>query len=231
MKKTAEICSNNLYTALELYNLELIEKYKDCTKDHSFSDKHNKRIIHKGQQQTKWYYYYINTAGKTAAVIIIASLMMLTTTVFSVKALREPVIDFIIETYENFTSLIFGKDEEATEYEFEELVVKQINYIPENFVLEREDLREDYYRVEYVNNTNEEEYYFYYKQEFNIQNEIKIDSEGDDSEIINVNGIDMLYIQNQNNFNKILWNDEIYVYVIEGNIDKDILISIVDSIE
>ncbi len=47
------------------------------------------------------------------ACIIIALFVIMTTTVMSVEALRVPVIRFIIETFEKFTSINFDLDSET----------------------------------------------------------------------------------------------------------------------
>ncbi len=59
------------------------------------------------QTQKRPYWKYINTASKRAAVIIFAVLIA-SASAMSVKAIREPVVNTIIEIYEKFTKLFFS---------------------------------------------------------------------------------------------------------------------------
>ena len=59
--------------------------------------------------QRKSYYFLINTAAKRVAVIFVAFLTLFTASM-SVKAIREPVINFVVEVYESFTRYFFDGD-------------------------------------------------------------------------------------------------------------------------
>ncbi len=63
-------------------------------------------------RQRKPYFYLINTASKRAAVIITVIFIALTTTVFSVEALRKPVVEFFVTVFEKFSTVVFGSGEE-----------------------------------------------------------------------------------------------------------------------
>lgn len=66
-----------------------------------FSDRFNKRMAKLINSQKKAYYHLINTAAKRVAIIFILILTMFTTA-FSVKAIREPIIEFVKQIYETF---------------------------------------------------------------------------------------------------------------------------------
>ena len=66
-----------------------------------FSNRFNKRMERLINAQRKSYYKLINTAAKRVAIIFILILTMFTTA-FSVKAIREPIIEFVKQIYETF---------------------------------------------------------------------------------------------------------------------------------
>ena len=69
--------------------------------DFVFSDRFNKRMAKLINSQKKAYYYLINTAAKRVAIIFVLILTMFTAA-FSVKAIREPIIEFVKQIYETF---------------------------------------------------------------------------------------------------------------------------------
>ena len=75
----------------------------------TFSERFNKRMAKLIRSQKKVYYNFVNTAYKRVAIICVALLTMLTTAC-SVKAIREPIINFIKHVYESFTQYSFYGD-------------------------------------------------------------------------------------------------------------------------
>ena len=74
--------------------------------DFTFSEKFNKKMEKLIKSQRKSYYILINTVGKRVAILFVAIITLFTASM-SVKAIREPVINFIIEVYESFTKYFF----------------------------------------------------------------------------------------------------------------------------
>ena len=66
------------------------------------------------KKESKPYFRLINTVGKRVACIVIAVLITLTSVTFGVKAIREAVIEFFVETFEKF-SVVGFKDEDISE--------------------------------------------------------------------------------------------------------------------
>lgn len=102
-----------LILAFELYNKELCESLpsEEELKSITFSDAFEKKMKKLISMQKKSYYYMINTVGKRVAIILLTLFISLTATTFSVKALRESVIEFIIETFEKFTKITVETEE------------------------------------------------------------------------------------------------------------------------
>ena len=105
---------------------------------YSFSQSFEQRMqkLIKAEKTTRW--HWVNTAGKRAAIIIVALLCVLSAT-FSVKAIREPVVNFIIEVFDGYSHI---RTESETKKEITYECVP--GYIPDGYVLQ-EDRRDFFY--------------------------------------------------------------------------------------
>lgn len=93
--------------------------------DFTFSERFNKKMSKLIKSQRKSYYFLINTASKRVAVLLLAVLTLFTASM-SIKAIREPVVKFIVEVYESFTRYFFEgdtADEIDKEYTITELPI------------------------------------------------------------------------------------------------------------
>ncbi len=137
-----------LIMAFEIYNKKLCDSLPtDDELNHiTFSENFEKKTQKLIRAQKKSYYYLINTVGKRVAIIILALVLSFTATTFGVKAIRECVIEFITETFEQFTK-ISVEDENA--YPQNKLVKLTLQYIPEGYFLESETEANCFYRVTY----------------------------------------------------------------------------------
>ncbi len=77
--------------------------------EYTFSKKFNRRMEKLIKSQKKVYWKFVNTASKRVAIIFLAIFTMFTAA-FSVKAIREPIIEFIKQVYESFTHYSFDGD-------------------------------------------------------------------------------------------------------------------------
>lgn len=77
--------------------------------DFTFSERFNKRMEKLIRSQKKVYYNFVNTAYKRVAILCVILLTMLTTAC-SVKAIREPIVNFIKQVYESFTHYSYDGD-------------------------------------------------------------------------------------------------------------------------
>jgi len=82
---------------------------------HTFSPAFEGRMNRLLRAQDKSYYRFVNTGAKRAVLALAVVILLLITMVFSVSALREPVVQFIAEIYEIF----FPRDEPEWMYELE----------------------------------------------------------------------------------------------------------------
>lgn len=104
---------------------------EDLTSVAPISERLEQRIEKLFQKEQKFYFYWINTAAKRVACILIILFLAAITTTFSVEALREPFIRFVVETFEKGSRLIFPVDSE----EDSPIIATIPSYIPDGFGL------------------------------------------------------------------------------------------------
>lgn len=93
--------------------------------EYTFSKKFNRRMEKLIKAQKKVYWNLVSTTSKRVAIIFLAIFTMFTAA-FSVKAIREPIIEFIKQIYESFTHYTFDGD--TIEFIEKEFSIHQIPY-------------------------------------------------------------------------------------------------------
>jgi hypothetical protein len=114
--------------------MEILEKEIDLSEQHGFSDEYNRKMDKLLKFSRKPYFNFVNTVGKRAAVIIVTLITALSITTFSVKALREPVVDFIISVYEKFSNILFQTDEAENSFPITIEEFYRPEYLPDGYV-------------------------------------------------------------------------------------------------
>lgn len=178
-------------------------------------------------KERKFYYYWINTLGKRVAAIILAIILCLTTVTFSVRALREPVVRFIVETFEKFSNVIFVNDKSQDDINAD-LILEKMNptYIPNGFMEEATFDDAMGYQVIYSNGTET----IMYMQAINKEGVLQANTENVEYEEFNINGYDAIYYFNKGT-NTIVISGEKYIFTFESTIEKDELTKMAESIE
>ncbi|MBR3918359.1 MAG: DUF4367 domain-containing protein [Clostridia bacterium] len=220
-----------IYEALDLYCIEFCktlptnEELSHITFSEEFERKMQKLI----DRQKKFYYYWFNTVGKRVAAIILVLLLSLTTITFSVKALREPVIRFIVETYEKFSSVVFinDKTEENTSVDF---VLEKVvpAYIPDEFTEESTFEDESGFQTVYISNDGSKSIMI--MQIVNDEAIAKANTENVTYQNIMIAEHPAIYYSNKGT-NTIIISGEQYIFTVEGTIEKEELVKIVESIK
>lgn len=217
-----------LKRSLEIYLEELLLQYPDAdyVPAHTFSSRFEKRMSALIKRRKKPYYSLINTVGKRVAVIILAVLLALSGTVFSVKAWREPVVNFFIEVYETFSRILFSSEDDESLKEIETYYAPR--YIPEGFELKEEDKNDLYYMLIYTDSKNN---MIMYTQHIFSKSAATIDTEIVDVEKATVNGLSAAYLSNKG-YNKLVLNDSVYVYsiTVPTSISRDEIFKIGESL-
>lgn len=215
-----------LIKAFEIYNKKLceslptVEELKHITFSEVFEKKMQKLI----KAQKKSYFYLINTVGKRVAIIVLALFISLTATTFSVKAIRESVIEFITETFENFTKVTVEIEDAHAQDDIVKILPK---YIPEGYALETESKSVGIYRGIYSNIHNNT---IDYIQQINFGTIHNVNTEDIEYEDIKINSLEGIkYIKN--GINTVVFADGTYMYTIYGKVSFDELIKIAESIK
>ncbi|HOB19354.1 MAG TPA: DUF4367 domain-containing protein [Candidatus Atribacteria bacterium] len=199
-----------LKRSLELYLEDLILQYPDAdaVSAHTFSPRFERKMSALISRRKKPYYYLVNTVGKQVAVVILVILLTLSGTVFSVKALREPVVNFFIEIYETFSKILFSSEDDENYKKIETYYAPQ--YIPEGFMLKEEDKNDLYYRLIFTDSRSN---LIIYSQLSYNKSTATVDTEDVVVEETTMNGLSVIYLTNKG-YNRIVLNDGVYVYSI-----------------
>lgn len=178
-------------------------------------------------RERKFYYYWLNTVGKRVAAIILVIVLSLTTITFSVKALREPFVRFIIETFEKFSSIIVvndkNEDDIVVDYSFEKI---NPTYIPNGFMEEATSDDAMGYQVIYSSGNET----IMYMQALNSEGILQANTENITYKDIEINGYAAISYSNKQT-NTIVVSGDKYIFTVEGTIEIEELIKISESIE
>ena len=88
------------------------ERYAASAVPVSFSPTFERKMDRLIRAQRKPYYMMVNTRPKRALLSFAVVIILLITMIFSVSALREPVLRFIVEVYEKFSKVFYHQQEE-----------------------------------------------------------------------------------------------------------------------
>lgn len=191
-----------------------------------FSKRFERRMRALIWRQKKSYYRFIDTVGKRVAGYAITLLLCALITVFSVKALREPFINFVVQTYEKFTSIFVQKsDITPTDANIEfEIMLPQ--YIPEGYEVKKTNIDGNALMYTYTN-TNGNKLTF--MQNINNYWKTVIDTENICYKAVRINKYEGVCYTNKD-LNCLVFGNEIYTFHISGCISKGELIKIAESI-
>lgn len=216
---------NKLKLAFELYNQRMIEnlptdeELSKITFSETFETKMKKLL----SLQKKSYYKLINTVGKRAVIIILTLIISLTVATFSVKALREAVIEFITETFEKYTK-VSTVISESPQNDFVKTAPK---YVPNGYVIHQEQEFMTTYQVEYINNENNT---IDYEQTVNFGTTYNTNTENISYEKVSINSLEGIAYVNDG-FSTVIFADKTYFYTLVGKISMEEIVKIAESIQ
>lgn len=191
--------------------------------DYTFSDRFNKKMNKLIKAQRKPYYFLINTAAKKVAVYFVIFVTLITASM-SVKAIREPVVNFIIEIYENFSRHFFDGD---TVKELKKEYV--ITELPTGF-LQTSANKTDISQTVILEDVNDNMIIF--TQSITESKIFDIDNQKETPKTEKINGIEIhIYTYEKDKF--VFWTNGGYFFQITayGDIDDETLIKMINSIE
>jgi len=148
-------------------------------------------------------------------------------TVFSVSALREPVVRFFVEVYEKFSMVFIHHEEEQFPATLE--VYYAPTWLPEEY---QENLGQMVDAIIFCERvfTNDHEGEIRFKQKILTSKVLHIDTEDVQSRPLTVNGAEGLFFSNKG-IQNLIWNDGQYGYHILGPVSEADLLRIAESIQ
>lgn len=192
-----------------------VDSFPDDIPNHRLSEQHNRimdNLFNNMQIKVK-----PKLSKNTIRFLLIAAILLaLATTVVAVPLTRE----YLVNKFSNYSEY---EVKEKEIYKIDSLIV---NYIPDGFVktdgLESEVSYEEFYE-------NGEKNFLISKNTLN--DIIGFDTEEYPSEEIIINGIKGIYFRADEYNSGIIFNNDKYIYSVDGNIDKEELVKIAQNIE
>ncbi len=217
-----------LYEAFDLYCRQWCaeqpteEELAEITVSPAFVEKMHRLF----RRQKYGYYALFGTVGRRVASIVVAILVGMTVTTFSVKALRDPVVRFITEVFETFTSILFVNDEPAEADAGMEIVVPA--YIPEGYEVEQQfSDGKTIHRIRYFHTNSSS--HIYYTQLKEKVGAMGMNTEDIEYHPITVNHLDgIAYLQDKYMTVMFVYDD--YTFTITGPLPEEELLRIAASI-
>lgn len=198
----------------EVYENEIAElkaagtEQWEFTEDYGFERKMQRLI----KQQRRSYWKYINTIGKKVAVILVL-IAVTFSSAMTVPAFREPVIEFVVKTYKEFSSYFVDR------YSLEaspQTVPQQIDTvyfpteIPEDFKLTKKSVNNSFCYASWVNSENQ---LIEYSQDL-IESQSNLNTENATVKTITICGKDC-YTYINNGERLYLWVENGYSFYIK----------------
>ena len=227
---------NKLLNALENYQenwMNNLPSKEELDKTISFSDEFKTKMEKLIKREKKPYYIYVNTTGKRVAVIV-AAIIIAGTLAMSVEAIRKPVVEFFVQTFEKISRVTFAVDENsATESQVKTipnkiLVKYELPYIPKGFdeiAFQSED--ELGIVIEYTDSKNN---IIGFNQSLLKGNTLGIDTEGTNTEEIYIGEHKGVFWSNKG-YNNILWNNGEYAFMVTGTLPKETILDLARNIK
>ncbi|MBR1382738.1 MAG: DUF4367 domain-containing protein, partial [Ruminococcus sp.] len=172
------------------------------------------------------YFKMINTVGKRVAVFAVTFLIISMTTVMSVKALREPFLDFIMSIFTTH-STVSTVSETDKDYPAAINDKYTITYDLSGFEEVYSNENSIRIRLDYKNNN----IMIMFSQIVISEYQAYINTEGVEVEHIDINGYDAIGFEDNNGYYNLIWNNGEYIINLGSNIGKDVLIEIAKSVQ
>lgn len=217
-----------LYEAFDLHcqqwceELPTDEELADITFSPTLQEK-MRRLL---RRQRCGFYVLFGTAGRRVASVLVMLLVSMTIATVSVKALREPVVRFITEVFETFTSILFVNDEPTPADVQLEAVMPA--YIPEGYVVEWQGSDgKTMHRIAYYNADTETR--LLYTQRRDKDGVLTANTEEIVYHAVSVNGVEGI-AYSQKDSTAVMFVRGGYAFTVKGTLAEEELLHIAASI-
>lgn len=175
-------------------------------------------------RRRRGFYVLFGTVGRRVASFLIALLIATTTVTFSVKALREPVLNFFAKIFDTHTQVRFAKEMPVVLDETA-FVLRRPTYVPEGYTVENETVETQCCEITYVH-TNGDILYYDQSQRGGCHH---LDTEDGSYTDVTVNGWEGMVVSNKGT-TTLLFADDAYTYWLSGTCTAEELLKIAESI-
>ncbi|MCL2301281.1 MAG: DUF4367 domain-containing protein [Firmicutes bacterium] len=203
------------------------ERYEKNLKPVTFSPEFERKMERLIRAHQKPYYSLISTRPKRILLSFAAALILLTATVFSVSALREPVIRFIVEVYEKFSNVFFHQE---LEVQFPTTLETYYTptWLPDGYNKDARIVDVAFFCDWTYENEDGGEIKF--KQYTITSSVLRIDTEDVQTKSYSINGKEGLYYSSKG-IQHLAWSDGQYGFLVLGPISEADLLRIAESIQ
>lgn len=183
----------------------------EYTKNH---DKWLKNLLNKMRDNK----YHTFTTKTIKVLLVAAVLCAMLLTAFVVPSSRK----YIIDNFDVFSRYkITENNKNSVNGEI------TVGYIPDGFELESTVVEDKHLLCNYTSKENRT----FIISKFSSSNEVYLDTETGNIEIINIDEKIYSYYVDENNYNYLVWNENDYIYQIDGTISKDELLKIAETVK
>ena len=215
-----------LIKALQKYELSFEEKYPPEDMEVEFSKQYEvymeKLLSGKIPKRRK----YFNTVGKRIAACV-AAVMIIFGGSMTVKAFREPVVEFFTNAYEKIVEIFFGDDDIANAPSEIETVYT-LGYVPDGYEMESYFVNNFNTSTTTVFTNNETELIFC---QYILGTKAGLDNEDTNLEYLYIGDMKVLIVD-KNETRSLFWNTNEYAFSLDMHIQisEDEWIAIIQSI-
>lgn len=215
-----------LKEALGDYELSFDEKYPPEEMDVVFSKKYQKNIDRMLSGKQKNYPKFLNTSLKRVAASIVVVAMVFGGSM-TVKAFREPVVEFFTNIYEKIVEIFFD-DDDIAKAPSEIETIYTLGYVPEGYEMESYFINKKKTMTETVFINNETEMIF---NQYILDGRVALDNENTNYQYIHIDDIKVAVIE-KNGKRSLFWNTDEYAFSLDINADilEEELIEIIKSV-
>ena len=173
--------------------------------------------------------FRLNSRHKKRLLIAVIILTILVSAA-SVSASREAIVGFIVQVFERFSTIVFSTPTETSDSAqnpsaSNDLQAREPSFIPEGYHQTEQTLLVNFHQTVYADETGRE---ILYTQQDKSNMQMIIDTEGTQIEKLTINGYQAIYFANKD-VGSVIWEDELYAYIVSGKIARDELIRIANS--
>lgn len=219
--------SNNLYRAFEETAVSRIIEKVPQMPDHKFSRKFErkmKKLIRYGYREPV---HYHKVTVKRLFICITAALIAAIVMAFSVGAVRDFFKNFFMEVFGTHTTVQTFSDNINIPTSIKDVYIIDV---PNGFdIIYEDEIFEwsTYVHYEYRKDND----YIFFNQYVKLKYDVNVNTENRPLNYIEINGNDGYIVNLDNNEYYISWDNGDYIFDITGNISKNKLIEVANSVQ